>query len=124
MKVPDELVEALADGRVVPFVGSGVSLSTKAGFPTWADLVGSFATQLEGGTPHQQTIATAVRALLSFDLFDAAKHAIQGLGKHRFSKSMKEQFEIVQPEDIDLRLPGKCGADTLREVREHRQSTR
>lgn len=44
MSIPKSLVEDLARGDVVPFVGSGVSLSVKPGlFPTWAQLLQSMA---------------------------------------------------------------------------------
>ena len=49
MTIPDSLIQQLAQGRVVPLVGSGVSLAVLPGvFPTWGQLLGRLADRLHG----------------------------------------------------------------------------
>ena len=90
--IPASLRSALQNGRVVPFVGSGVSLSVKPGlFPTWRQLLQSMATKLEEES--KQSESTIVIKLLASDrLFEASKEAWQGLGKQRFYEVMRDNF--------------------------------
>ena len=48
MTIPHGLIQQLALGRVVPFVGSGVSLAVREKlFPTWSGLLKLLAERLE-----------------------------------------------------------------------------
>jgi len=71
-KIPASLSSAVRDGCVVPFVGSGVSLSVKRGlFPTWPELLESMATRL--ASEAKQSEKNIVSEMLTTNrLFDAA----------------------------------------------------
>ena len=48
MSLPGSLIRSIAQERIVPFVGSGVSMAVKDGlFPSWGNLLGKLADKLE-----------------------------------------------------------------------------
>ena len=104
MTIPQALIDELVDGQVVPFVGSGVSLSVKRGlFPTWPELLHSMGERLEEDARARE--ATLVKTFWDMDrLFDAAAEAFRGLGKAGFYALMRERFQIEKPEEVDLSL--------------------
>jgi tetratricopeptide (TPR) repeat protein len=100
MDIPRNLKERLRDGKVIPFVGAGVSMSvldSETGerlFPGWRELLESSATRLEEETNSQH--AAAVRALLNLptpDYLEVARLAREGLGDGNWYKFLKEQFD-------------------------------
>jgi tetratricopeptide (TPR) repeat protein len=113
MGIPRNLKERLRDGKVIPFVGAGVSMSVldsetgKRLFPSWRELLESSATHLEEETNSQH--AVAVRALLNLpkpDYLEVARHAREGLGEANWYTFLKEQFdcsrERVKTESLKL----------------------
>lgn len=105
MTIPKSLIQQFAQGHVVPFVGSGVSLAVKSGlFPTWKELLGILADKLDAeGLPKQASIVRTHAELDEF--FDAADKALRYLGEERFRRVMQDQFDVGRPEDADLALP-------------------
>jgi DNA polymerase III delta prime subunit len=100
MPIPQNLQESLREGRVVPFVGAGVSMSVldrvsgKPLFPSWRQLLLDAADRLDNETKNAD--ANLVRSLLNVnppDFLDAAKRARQSLGPVWYS-FLKEKFDI------------------------------
>jgi len=105
--IPQSLQTEFAAGRLVPFIGSGVSLSVKHGlFPTWGELLRQLAQVLEVEVDpwYAKQVATHCEPP-DPDFLEAAKIALIRLGKARFNKMMSEKFKISQPSDADLSLP-------------------
>src|SRR5262245_45579665 len=108
---PRDLLEAVADKRVVPFVGAGVSLSIRARdgsrlFPTWLDLLELAAKALDDN--HLQSEATLVRALIGAqppDVYYAAERAHRAL-KNRWPRFLTGVFartrDTVDDSSLDL----------------------
>ena len=110
MNIPAFLVQTARDKRLVPFVGSGVSLAVKRGlFPTWKQLLERLADQLAAqGKPKQ---ADMVRGHCELDeLYDAAQRAAKQLGPALFHDAMRDMFRIGKPADADLSLPAAIWA--------------
>ncbi|MEK6258115.1 MAG: SUMF1/EgtB/PvdO family nonheme iron enzyme [Planctomycetota bacterium] len=105
MDLPESLIQQLAQRRIVPFVGSGVSLAVKRGlFPTWRELLGTLADRLDGEALPDQ--AGLVRTLVKLNDFnEAADKGLKYLGEARFREVMKFRFAVDQPADADLTLP-------------------
>jgi tetratricopeptide (TPR) repeat protein len=105
MEIPQTLRKRLREGKVIPFVGAGVSMAVterdsggKRLFPSWNQLLLQAADRLgeEGKAP----FADAVRGLVGIgDYLDAAKRARQGLGSTWYD-FLKEQFDH-HPEQAD-----------------------
>lgn len=106
-KLPRTLVEAARSGRLVPFVGAGVSMAvyrtdgTRA-FPSWAELLDASAERVEeeGHPEHSQ----AIRALLRLpkpDFFDIAKRARDVLGLATWRRFLVEQLAPARAEIAD-----------------------
>jgi hypothetical protein len=88
VNIPRTLKDNLRAGRVIPFVGAGVSIAVKDRetgeplFPSWRELLKRAADRLdeEGQSPN----ANLVRALLDYggssEYLRAAEYARQGLG--------------------------------------------
>ncbi len=104
MPIPLSLIEALARGHVVPFVGSGVSLSVNEGlFPNWPQLLRHLAHALDDEARSKQ--AQIVRLFAELDqLNKAADEALEGLGNAGFTSVMREYFDINPPDEVDLSL--------------------
>jgi len=85
VSIPKTLIDQLTEGRIVPFVGSGVSLSLKPSlFPTWTGLLEQMAGQLDAeGKP---SYAQIVRLLCETgQVFRASEQALAQLGKAQFN---------------------------------------
>jgi tetratricopeptide (TPR) repeat protein len=91
MGIPHSLEQILAEGKVVPFVGAGVSMSVlgratgRPLFPSWRELLERAAARLEGERDKRKASrAGVIRGLLGLgeagDYLEAAKHAREGLG--------------------------------------------
>jgi tetratricopeptide (TPR) repeat protein len=91
MNIPHSLAQSLAEGKVIPFVGAGVSMSVldrKTGrplFPGWRELLERAAARLEGERDRRKAShASVVRGLLGIggaeNYLEAARHAREGLG--------------------------------------------
>ena len=105
MTIPPSFAHDLSAGRVIPFVGSGVSLSVRPGlFPRWSELLLKMAARLEvnGKAKHAQIVRLFVD---TDDLMHAAQVALAQLGKAEFNAVMCECFRVEQPADADLSLP-------------------
>lgn len=90
------LIECLRAGKLIPFVGAGVSksITKKVGgtlFPDWKELLELAAVTLEAEQKHRD--AALVRACLNVDqckYLEAAQHARTALGSiwHEFLKNI------------------------------------
>src|SRR5688500_9405434 len=112
MSVPGSLRDKLGEGRVVPFVGAGVSMrvldrhTREPLFPSWRNLLLGAAERLEYETKPAE--ANVVRSLLDVqppDFLDAAKRARQSLGSvwYSFLKDALEiEFERIDPGSLEL----------------------
>lgn len=80
MANPQALAAELRRGRVIPFVGSGVSLAVKSDlFPTWPKLLGMLADRLAAESKDES--ATIVRSYCKKGQFlKAAEEAVLELG--------------------------------------------
>ncbi|QSB03251.1 tetratricopeptide repeat protein [Methylomonas sp. EFPC1] len=109
MILPQLLQESLKQGKVIPFVGAGVSMSVLAQsgkplFPSWKALLVAAAERLEAEKkPDDEAL---VRSLVNKGRFlDAAKEAQQGLGAN-WHDFLKSQFDKTsdQAQDASLML--------------------
>ncbi len=112
MKIPKTLKDKLSEGKVIPFVGAGVSMAVKEKgtanrlFPSWKELLERAANQLDA---EQNTDdAVLVRSFLKIrkpKYLEAASHASEVLGPKWFS-FLKEQLDHRrdQADDESLRL--------------------
>lgn len=112
MDIPRELKDRLRDGRVIPFVGAGVSMAVKDRktgerlFPSWKALLERAADRLDQET--KGAYADTVRGLLKLeppDYLDAAKRARSGMGAVWF-RFLKEQLDYPREaaDDESLKL--------------------
>lgn len=99
MSFPKSLEIALAEGKVIPFVGAGLSLGVRDAsgdplFPGWAELLHRAAEMLRA--EGKAGAAKAVEGLVDGEeLLDAAKHAAKGLQPARWQEFLKSQFDRV-----------------------------
>ena len=113
MKIPDTLRQRLREGKVIPFVGAGVSMSVrergtgKSLFPSWREMLEKAARRLEaeGGDVH----AGLVRNFLSLkppSYLEAARYAHEGMGASVWYDFLREQLnkspEGAAPESLEL----------------------
>ena len=107
--IPASLKHAIAKGQLVPFIGSGVSLSVKQDlFPTWIELLKKMAQSLiKEENEDAASIVNAYCKPKNLDLLKAADVAYDKLGKAGFNDVMVKQFELDRDQhpDIDLSLP-------------------
>jgi tetratricopeptide (TPR) repeat protein len=102
--LPSTLLKRLEAGKVIPFVGAGVSMAVRstAGervFPSWTELLDKAADRLE--RENKGKVANLVRSLISLnepgDLLDAAKRTREALGSGWY-EFLKEQLDIARSE--------------------------
>jgi hypothetical protein len=104
--IPQGLRDAVRGRRILPFVGSGVSLGVKPGlFPTWPGLLLKMAETLKREErPHHATLVETFVAM--GDLFQAAEKAYDGLQRNGFNQVMLKQFfHKRRPADSSLAVP-------------------
>lgn len=104
MNIPQQLEQSLKDGKVIPFVGAGVSMSVldhsnKTLFPSWKVLLMEAAERLEndGKTDHVGIIRGKVN---TNRLLAAAEEAQLGLGAN-WHDFLKSQFDKTSDEAQD-----------------------
>src|SRR5689334_1482710 len=112
MTIPATLRQRLREGKVIPFVGAGVSMSVRGRdggplFPSWREMLEGAAGRLEieGNNEH----AGLVRGFLNIkppNYLEAAKYAREGLGEAVWLNFLKEQLdkplESAAPESLEL----------------------
>jgi len=103
MNFPKELVEAVREYRVVPFVGAGISMGVKRGmFPSWIQLLEQLAERMgQEGIP-DSAIAEVRQRIAQGDFLTAAEQAFKELGAYRFNRFLRERLRVRQPHDVDL----------------------
>src|SRR2546425_5023998 len=112
MPIPLSLQKSLREGRVVPFVGAGVSMAVldqatkQPAFPSWRQLLMAAAQRLED--EQKPNDANLVRSLLTIsepDFLEAARRARNGL-RAAWYDFLKEQLDIsrsrVNDESLQL----------------------
>ncbi len=108
MWIPGELVRAVRNRRIVPFVGAGVSMGVKPGlFVSWGQLIEQLAAIIEeDGGADGADVAAQVRRLRDWgDHPQAAEVAYRKLGGFRFNRALRVGFHVPQPADGDLSVP-------------------
>src|SRR3954470_1144990 len=113
MMIPETLKKRLREGKVIPFVGAGVSMSVRERdgggplFPSWREMLEKAALRLEaeGNEGH----AGLVRNFLNLkapDYLQAARYAREGMGEAVWLDFLKEQLdkppESASPESLEL----------------------
>ncbi|WP_340124415.1 SIR2 family protein [Methylobacter svalbardensis] len=107
MDIPQQLEESLKHGKVIPFVGAGVSMtvldkSDKPLFPSWKALLMAAAKRLE--EEKKPDDVALVRSLVNKDeLLDAAKYARKALGANWYG-FLKSQIDKTSDEAQDASL--------------------
>src|SRR5580658_8741507 len=103
MGIPAELLRAVRNGRIVPFVGAGVSMGVARGlFPSLKALIEQLA-ELIGEDERAAEDAERVRRLRDKgDYPQAAEVAYQKLGAFRFNRSLRTALRVPRPERADL----------------------
>ncbi|MDI3282138.1 SIR2 family protein [Polyangium sp. 15x6] len=102
MVIPLDLVRAVREHRLVPFVGAGVSSGVKRGlFPTWGKLLEMMAAELEAQANHAE--GQEVRRLMKAeDYLGAAERGLRHLKAYRFNRFLRGVFRKRRPADLDL----------------------
>src|SRR3954462_7299247 len=113
MKIPETLGRRLREGKVIPFVGAGVSMSVRERdgggplFPSWREMLERAVRRLEveGNEEH----AGLVRSFLNFkppNYLEAARYAREGMGEPVWLDFLKGQLEkppeSAAPESLEL----------------------
>ena len=109
--IADDLRQNLLAGRVIPFVGAGVSMAVtdraaKTVFPSWKELLSSAADCLDLQQKHAE--ANVVRALLSLgepDYLDIARRSQESLGGywHEFLRQhLDPDLRKIDPNSLAL----------------------
>lgn len=103
-RFPNELVQAVRQHRLIPFVGAGVSRGLRPGlFPGWRELLEELMEELREQQLHEA--AEEGRAhLAASDFLDAAEVAFQQLGAFRFNRFLRRRFRVARPAGADLSL--------------------
>ena len=110
--IPESLIAELVAGRLVPFVGSGVSRAVDSTFPAWDGLLERMAQRLEQEAKPDE--AGTVRYFVKKRRFlDAAAEALKELGKSAFHHVLRYTFDVPQlnrqiPRPT-CRCPRPCG---------------
>lgn len=107
-KFDEFLIQQLAQGNVVPFVGSGVSLAVRSNgvavFPSWGGLLKDMAAALvKAGNDDDAAIVQGHCNKQRW--LKAAEAALDGLNKAGFYDVLRRRFDIPQPAAADWSLP-------------------
>ena len=104
-QIPDKLKSEFAAGRVIPFIGSGVSRDVnKTLFPTWGELLNDMEAELRK-VPKEDHADLVKMNCKCKKWLDAAKVAWEELGQSRFHDVMLNRFDISEPTDANWSLP-------------------
>lgn len=100
--IPQDLIVAVRNGSLIPFVGAGLSLSVGHDlFPSWKDLIERFAARLDREAQFKQ--AKKLRELCTQGEFpQAAENAVAALTKPRFVEEMQRAFDVPRPRGANL----------------------
>ncbi|MBY5394645.1 hypothetical protein HFN01_07375 [Rhizobium leguminosarum] len=97
MQIPNSLLKAVREQKVIPFIGAGLSSSIKDRegariFPSWPELLNLAAERLvgEGKADDANLVTSLVR---KNKLVDAATNADQYLGRVQWLEFLKETFD-------------------------------
>ena len=117
--IPDELVEALKEHRVIPFIGAGVSRAVQKRdkdasksfnplFPNWKEFLDYSVEKLKSKKEHDE--AEDIKQLLSLKkpmYLEAAKRASNSLGETLWHQMLKEKLDLQKAEadENSLKLP-------------------
>jgi len=83
-EIPDRLIRELLSGRLIPFVGAGVSRSVdRRLFPSWTDLLERLAVRLEREAKPDEAVAVRY-ACKKGRWYQAAEEALRELGAAEF----------------------------------------
>jgi SIR2-like domain len=105
-KVPKSLVDALTQGRLVPLVGSGMSLDVSyEHFPGWNKLFDKMVAALRDD--NKDAAATIIESMSKLDdVFEAANYAEKHLGIAGFRRIIQETYDHHElPEGANTGLP-------------------
>jgi tetratricopeptide (TPR) repeat protein len=114
--IPQTLRDRLLSGKVIPFVGAGVSMAVRHKdtgdplFPGWRELLERAAVRLEA--EQDSAHAALVRSFLApktTDYLQAARYARQGMGAAIWFNFLKEQFD-KQPQQASQESLGLARA--------------
>ena len=98
---PQDLKDAVHDGKVIPFVGAGVSMAVRRvgevspAYPNWRKFLLGAADRLDSECAGSE--AALVRDLVnasSPDFYQAAQLVFNGLGPRGWVKYLREMFEL------------------------------
>jgi hypothetical protein len=99
MQLPRGLLERVGQGKIIPFVGAGLSrgIKSKGGdalFPSWSELLIKAADELrsDGKIDDADLVSSETRKNL---LVEAANHAEKGLGRSAWLRLLKDTFDHV-----------------------------
>ena len=87
---PDSLVREVAERRAIIFVGSGISKSAHAAFPTWVDLLNQLSTKLS----KNKDKALVGQLIRQGRLLDAAQIIHDGMAKADLNSTLRAIFQV------------------------------
>jgi hypothetical protein len=104
LKIPSDLIRVVREHRIVPFVGTGVSVGVKPGlFPSWKGLLEQLVVELDEND--RAADAKLVRQLVDTENYlQAAECAYEKLGAYLFNRRLRRTFHVRCPEGADLRV--------------------
>jgi hypothetical protein len=104
MVIPQDLVRAVHDHRLVPFVGAGVSAGVMRGlFPTWGRLLELMADELEAHARPAEA-QEILRLMKAEDYLGAAERGLRHLGSYRFNRFLRGVFRKRRLDGVDLSI--------------------
>jgi tetratricopeptide (TPR) repeat protein len=99
MKIPETLKKRLREGKVIPFVGAGVSMSVRVRgggplFPSWREMLEKAVLRLEaeGNEGHAGLVRNFLN-LKSPNYLEAARYACEGMGESVWFDFLKGQLD-------------------------------
>ncbi len=111
MPIPGSLINALRDGRLIPFVGAGASMSIldkygKRVYPSWTEIFERATNRLD--TESKENDAEYIRASLKRsnpNLLETARFAKEALGSHWIhflEGQFRKDYEEIDPNSLEL----------------------
>ncbi|HVF44963.1 MAG TPA: SIR2 family protein, partial [Pyrinomonadaceae bacterium] len=100
MTIPNTLKRRLREGKVIPFVGAGVSMSVRERdgggplFPSWREMLERAARRLEAeGNEEHARLVTSFLSLKTPNYLEAARYAREGMGAAIWFDFLREQLD-------------------------------